>query len=950
MTAGDVVMAVFGIPIVHEDDALRGLRAAVEIRDRLAELTPELESHWDARIELRVGLSTGEVVAGGAQLQPTGEPLALAHRLALSAGRGEIVLDEATHRLARDIATVERGEGALRLIEVRREAVMHGSPFNSPMVGRERERRRLRDAFEIAVGDRSCQLFTVLGPAGVGKSRLVEEFLGELAEEALVARGRCLPYGEGITYWPLLEAVKEAVGVGDTDSADQARSKLIEALADDSGAELVAQNVAALIGLEEVRTGAEEGFPAVRTLFEDLAHAQALAVVFDDVHWGETRFLDLVEYLADWSRDASILLVCLARPELLDVRPGWGGGKLNATTALLEPLSETESAQLVENLGGAGGLAEVARRRIVEVAEGNPLFVEEMYALDNEAGRAEGEPEVPATIQALLAARLDRLDDAERSVTEAASVDGKVFHEGVVEALVPEALRPTVAAHLMALVRKDLIRPDRSLFAGDRAFRFRHLLIRDAAYEAIPKEMRAAMHEDYADWLEEKAGARAVEFEEIVGYHLEQAFRYRAELAPVDRAGHALAGRAAERLTAAGRRAFVRTDVPAAVKLISRAVALLPRGDPGRVDLVPTVRVAQGLAGGDLGWAFEALDEAIAGSDDRLRAHALVQRGLLRLFTGAEVTTRELIAIAERAIEVFDALGDDLGLARAWRLVDQAEYHARRAGPSAGAAERALVYARRAGDRFEEREVVQFLLTTLILGPEPAPEATTRCHQLLDEASGDPVLENNALGALAYFLAIQDRGAEAQELLSRGRDLMRHLGAGFWVPPVSLALSAVWQHDPIAAERELRPGHKALTQLNEKSNFSVLAAVLAQAVYAQGRYGEAEMVADEAREASRPIDVHCQTVWRTVKAKVLARRGVPERAEELAREAIAYVEQSDFLPARAEALMDLAEILRLTGRPKQAFPLLDEAARLGEQKGNVVAVARARGRSARLAQ
>ena len=945
-TAGDVATAVFGVPGVHEDDALRALRAAVEIRRRATDLAQELEAQFEARLELRVGVSTGQVVAGGDQLQPTGEPLAVAHRLAQSAPRGEIVIDRETHRFAPDVVSVESQDDGLRLVEVRRAPAGHVSRFDSPMIGRERERRRLHDVFDAAVEDRSCQLFTVLGPAGVGKSRLVLEFLGELADTALVARGRCLPYGEGITYWPLLEAVKEAVGLSGSDPPDAAQSRLIGMLAGDAGGELIAHHVAGIIGLEEVGPGAEEGFTAVRGFFERLARVQPLAVVFDDVHWGEKTFLDLVEHLADWTRDSSILLVCLARPELLEVRPGWGGGKLNATTALLEPLSEIESTRLVENLSAGAGLSEPDRRHIVAAAEGNPLFAEEMYALVTESGD-EAKREMPATIQALLAARLDRLNEAERSVIEAASVDGQVFHEGVVAALVPEALHASVPDHLMALVRKELIRPDRSLFTGDRAFRFRHLLIRDAAYGSIPKEARAAMHESYADWLEEKAGVRTIEFDEILGYHLEQAYRYRAELGPVDAAGRAVARRAAERLRVAGRRAFVRTDAPGAVKLIARAASLLPPGDPARVDLVPTVRVAQGLASADLGWAFDALDDAIEAGDDRLRAHALVQRGLLRLFTGSDVTAGELIVVAEQAIEVFAALGDDLGLSRAWRLVDQAEYRARRAGPSVNAAERALVYARRAGDRFEEREIVQFLLTSLILGPEPAEDAIRRCERALATASSDPVLEINALGALAYFLAIQGRFDEAHELLMRGRTLMGPLGAGFWVPPVYFALAARWREDPIAAEQGLRPGHRALTQVGEKSNFSSLAAVLAQAVYAQDRYDEAETLAEEARLAAQPIDVECETIWRTVKAKVLARRGAPEPAENLAREAVAYIEQSDFIPVHAQALMDLEEVLRLTGRPAAGLSMLDRAVRLWEQKGHVVAAANARERKAR---
>jgi class 3 adenylate cyclase/tetratricopeptide (TPR) repeat protein len=936
--SGDAVTAVFGIPAVHEDDTLRAVRTAAEVREHLTALGDELASDWAARLDLRIGVSAGEVIAGGGAGPPphaTGEPLTAAALLGRAAEPGDILLDESAYRFVREAVEVEAAGVAFRLVAVHSDAP---SRFESPMVGRVRERRRLHDAFKQAVGDGSCQLFTILGTAGVGKSRLVQEFLGDVAGEALVARGRCLPYGEGITYWPVMDVVKEAAGFEDAETLEESRLKLVALMGEEEQGDLVARRVAETIGLIEAVGVAEESFWAVRAFFELLARRRPLVLVFDDIHWGEATFLDLVESLADWTRDAPILLVCLARPELLDVRPGWGGGKLNATSILLESLSEEETLRLVDNLDN-GALGEPTRGRIVEASEGNPLFVEEMLALAIEDERVDGDLEVPPTIQALLAARLDRLSDEERLTIEAASVEGKVFHERSVVERLPERLRQSVHEHLMALVRKELIRAAKGDFSGERGFRFRHLLIRDAAYESIPKEVRAAFHERHAAWLEGKAGELA-EWEEILGYHLEQAFRYRAELGPIDDEARGLARRAAERRAAAGRRAFVRSDAPAAVNLLSRAVSLLPPDDPARVDLVPTVRVAQGLAG-DLGWAVEALDEAIEAGDDRLGAHALVQRALLRLFTGPDVDAEELIEIAERAIEIFEQVGDDLGLARAWRLVAQANYLARRAGPSVEASERALVYARRAGDRFEERETAELgLAVPFVLGPAPAPEAARRCEQLLGEAAGDPVLEASALGALAYLVAIQGRKAEARKLLARGRGVMELVGGWVWLHPVYFAFSALCEGEPIAAEHELRPGYEALTRIGEKSHLSSLATVLAQAVYAQGRYEEAAELAQQAREASRPYDVHCQTISRTVNAKVLARRGELAAAEELAREAIAFVEQSDFLPAHAEALMDLAEILRLADRPEEAVPVLIDALRLHRLKGNVVSATR----------
>jgi DNA-binding SARP family transcriptional activator/tetratricopeptide (TPR) repeat protein len=943
--AGDTVSVVFGLPLVHEDDALRAMRSADEIRARLSGLGDELMSERAAHMEVRIGVSTGEVATGGplaAQLRATGEPLMVSSQLGQAAEPGEILLDETTNRLLRDAVAVEEttvdSTASFRLVELADDLPGHVSRFSSPMVGRERERRRLQDAFDQAVGDRSCQLFTILGPAGVGKSRLVREALDALAGKALAAGGRCLPYGEGITYWPLIETIRDVASLQDTDSSEESRSKLAALLEGEEDAELIAQRVAETCGLAEYLGGAEESFSAVRTFFEALARRRPLVLVFDDIHWGEATFLDLIEHLADWTRDAPILLICLARSELLDVRARWGGGKLNATSILLEPLSEEESAKLVENLAG-DALEEPTRRRIVDAAEGNPFFVEEMLALVLEDGRG-AELNVPPTIQALLAARLDRLSDEERTVIEAASVEGKVFHAGSVVMRVPEGLRPSVREHLMALVRKELIRPERPLFARERAFRFRHLLIRDAAYESIPKEVRAASHERHAGWLESAAADRQPEYGEIVGYHLEQTFRYRAELGPVGDADRTIARRAAERLGAAGRRALLRADAPAALNLLSRAVSLLPPDDPARIDLVPTVRVPS--LGGDLGWAVDVLDDAVSAGDGQLKAHALVQRGLLRLFTGPDVAAAELIEIAERAIEDLRGTGHDLGLARAWRLVAQANYLARRARPSVAAAERALVHARRADDPFEEREIVQYLLVALVLGPAPPLEATRLCERLREEAARNPVLEADTLGALAYFAAIQGHTAEANGFLAESRSVLEGLGDRIWPLSFYYALSAVWESDPIAIERELRPGYEALMRIGEKSALSSFATLLARAVYALGRYDEAEDLARQARDASRPIDVQSETDWRMVKAKVLARRGELHAAEELALEAVTFVEQSDFLPVHAAALMDLAEILCRAGRPREAGPAIEKALRLYEEKGNVVAVDRAR--------
>jgi class 3 adenylate cyclase len=560
---GDAVMAVFGVPSLHEDDALRAVRAAVEMRDAFPDLG----------FQGRIGVTTGEVVTGTEERLATGDALNVAARLQQAAQPGEILIGEETFRLTRDAVDVEAVEplslkGKAEPVAAYRLSSVHGEDavvrqLDTPMVGRDTEIRRLRAAYEQAMLDPSCQLFTILGPAGVGKSRLAFEFLSSL-EDARVVRGRCLPYGEGITYWPVVEIVKQLPA-----TANGAK-----------GTEVIA----GLVGDTDIVTSSAEIAWAFRNLLEAVASERPLVCVFDDVHWGEETFLDLVEHVADLSRDAPILLLCMARPELLDRRAGWAGGKVNATSVLLEPLAPEEADLMIDSLAH---LDPDLRERIREAAEGNPLFVEEMVSLVKESG--DGNVTVPPTIQALLAARLDQLDPSDRDVLERGAVEGRVFHRGAVQALSPNEV--AMMDRLTSLVRKELVRPDKPQFAGEDAFRFRHILIRDAAYDALPKGTRAELHERFADWLETN-GADLVELDEILGYHLEQAHLYRVQLGTADEQGTELARRAATHIAAAARRSLVRGDTPAAIGLFERATALLPDDDPTRLRMLVSLGYA----------------------------------------------------------------------------------------------------------------------------------------------------------------------------------------------------------------------------------------------------------------------------------------------------------------------------------------------------------------------
>ncbi len=574
---GDAVMAVFGVPLLHEDDALRAIRAASEMQEAATELNDELERDYATTLALRIGVNTGEVVIGTEERLATGDAVNVAARLEQAAQPGEIWIGQKTLQLVRDAVETEplpplalKGKAesldAFRLVSVKPEAPAFERHLDAPMVGRQRQLKLVADAFANCVSEHACGLFTMLGPAGVGKSRIAEEFLGGV--DAQVVRGRCLSYGEGISYWPVVEVVKQLLG-------DEPERRLLELVPN----ELAAPALSGLLGSETAATSPDGIAWTVRKLFEAVAAERPLVVAFDDIHWGEPTFLDLVEHVADLSRNAPILLLCTARPELLDVRPGWGGGKLNATTILVEPLAEREIDQLISELFGSSRLDDDLRARIGEAAEGNPLFVEEMVAMMHENG--DGEVVVPPTIQALLAARLDQLEQDDRGVLERGSVEGKVFHRGAVLALAPAETH--VDARLTTLVRKELVRPDRATLPGEDAYRFRHQLIRDAAYDAVPKASRAVLHERFASWLGER-GNDLVERDEIVGYHLEQAYRYRAELGPVDAAGEALARRAAKRLLEGARTAHARRDVRATVGLAGRAVALLSPDDGLRLE------------------------------------------------------------------------------------------------------------------------------------------------------------------------------------------------------------------------------------------------------------------------------------------------------------------------------------------------------------------------------
>jgi len=872
---GDAVMAVFGIPAVHEDDAFRAVQAAVEMRSAAEPLG----------LQVRIGVNTGEVVTGdGSTTLVTGDAVNTAKRLEEAAAAGEILIGAATRRLVANATELEpagpiaaKGKRApveaWRVLATIPGAMPVARRLDAPLVGRTRELDALQAAFDAAVAERACRLVTVTGVAGIGKSRLAHELVSRVAPRARVLTARCVPYGVGITLLPVRELV------GDLEA-----------------------------------TSTEEMFLEVRRRLEDDARTQPVVACIDDVHWAQPAFLDLLEYLSGWSREAPVLLLCLARPELYDERPRWPG-----QTISLDALTGEEAGLLLDELAAEWPLTPTDRARIAEVAEGNPLFLEQLVAMLADTAT---QP-MPPTIQAVLSARLDRLAPFEQAVLQRAAVAGREFSLAAVTDLSPADERAAVATTLLALARKELIRPAPDEFPGDDGFRFRHVLIRDAAYGEIPKRLRAGLHARFAEWI----GARGAD-DGLVGYHLEQAAHCLEELGEPDAA---LARRAGRLLAAAGAAAFARDDVRAATTLLERASALL--GDDA--DVLILLGSAR-MAGGELATGHDALVRARETGDARQRIRAEIELEFHAAMTGLTPTT-ELIELAERALDVLRELGDDAGLARAWRLLSEAHAIAGRWGDRTTALERALHYARRAGNRREQSSLVALLAQALHLGPTPAEEAIERCHAFLADASEDSALAAALMSTLGGLYAMRGDTERARALWLRARGLYERLGLQHRRAARSLVGAGIelLAGDPAAAERELRLGYDTFAGMGETWVRATIAGYLAAVLAELGRDEEAIEFTRESEANASADDVVTQVVWRGARARALAHRGEREQAVALARDAVQLATATDFLDLRAGAYLDLAVV---SGSEEDAARAAEEY----DRKGNVVGAGRAR--------
>ncbi len=625
---GDAVMAIFGAPVAHEDDAERAVRAALAIRDWAS----------DESIELRVGVNTGEVVVtlGGSPAEgqaAAGDAVNTAARLQTAAPVGHVLVGERTFRATErmiEYAPLDpvQAKGKSNPVPVwravgARSRVALERVQGARLVGRRRELELLVGGLGRARQERSPELVTLVGEPGIGKTRLVHELYDRIEREQELTywrHGRCLPYGEGVTFWALGEMVKAQAGILEGDDEEQAE-RMLRAVVEDPWME---SHLRPLVGLssdvELGRDRREEAFTAWRRFFEGLADERPLVLVFEDVHWADESLLDFIDYLVEWAGGVPLLVVCTARPELLTRRPGWGGGKPNALTISLSPLSNDDTARLLGDLLERSVLPAETQADLLASAGGNPLYAEEFARVLRERGRVESLPE---TVQGLIAARVDLLEPEHKSLLQGAAVIGKTFWLGAVAALAGRE-REAVEKLLHVLERKEFVRRERSsLVAGEVEYAFRHLLVRDVAYGQIPRAERAQGHRRAAEWI--GALGRPEDHSETLAHHYAQALEL-SELAGLDRGE--FSGVAQTAFADAGDRAFALNAYEAAARHYHAALDLLEEGDARRgrllarfarslvrleeVDIAPLeAGVREARAAGEIESAAE-IEEALA--------------------------------------------------------------------------------------------------------------------------------------------------------------------------------------------------------------------------------------------------------------------------------------------------------------------------------------------------
>jgi|GEM_PF-85780 len=926
-TPGATVIA-FGVPVVHEDDAIRAAEAALELRSELGTYATEIERQWGVRPAPEIRVVSGDAFVStdaSGRFEIVGEIMDAAFDL--SGGAGDVVVDAATERLAGGRLQTSDKDGRTTL-----EAVAAGArvPFDGvPFVGREAEIEELMGALAKAERDERPYLCTLFGVAGIGKSRLVAEIKSRIGTSARFLSGRCPPYGESVTFQPLREIIEDAFEGRDHGAA---LSRLVGV----PDAAVLSANVGQA-GTEApaVEIPAEQLLLSVMRFVSTLALDRPVVLYFDDIHWAEPLLLDLLEQLAGSATTGPVLILCSARPDLLDARPHWGGGALRSTTMFLQPLDLPQTLQLVDSL--LDGRPH-QRETIAAAAEGNPLFVEQMVAMIGEDPQAA--LTVPPSIEALLAARLDRLSGRERAAIEAASIVGRDFSPEAVSALLRHDVLAGLAGRLEALARRELVQAVRP--AGEqRMFEFRHALIREAAYRAIPMLRRAEMHEQLGEWLEGAGGSTT----EVVAHHFEQAFLNRRHVEPTSQKTQLIALRAAVPLRDLGRRASATGDMKGAVALLGRAAVVAPN-DALRLE-VASMLVDPLQAIGDFVAARDRIAEmralAIDLGDENAEAHSHIDEWLMRSSTDSEISLNDFEEAASHTLNIFERTGDEVGQAKAHRALGEVHLTACNWGESAAALERALVHAELGEDEKEVVLSLTLLANALYWGPTPAGLAVTKITEVLERARHHPTVEATVLCFLAGLNSMLGDVGSAAGSLERARQIFEELGHRTGVAAHTLLAGEVWliSGDPERAAASLRPGYEMLTEMGAVGILSSVVAFLADAELQRGNLDEASTLADLCEELAPDDDVASQILCKTVRAQLETRLSRLDDALSLAMSAVLLAETTDFLNAQGRAGITLARVHAARGEFDQAKVVAQSAVRAFTAKGNLAEAERA---------
>ena len=934
-TLGDTLVGIFGLPTTREDDALRAVRAAVDLRHLVAATNTELGESGNARLGARMGIVTGEVIVGESTLSPSGSPVRGATQLYRAAQEGEILIGEATRLLVGKAVLSEPRKfdsnsgpdtAAWRVLDLMPGLPAFPLTLEAAMVDREVELSELRAAYERVAREGKPLRLTTVGEPGIGKSRLARELASMIKSEAWVLIGHCRPYGEGNPLWPLREIVEAASDGVETGA-------LLDLLRTEEDAEEIANQVMALTGLAEGEGSPGALLPLMRRFFETLAKARPVVLIFEDFHWAESTFLNLVAYLAE-SVQAPLFLLCLARPELLEEHSDWVEGD-RTMSLVLGPLVPEESRRLAANrLAGRMVPGEVLTR-VLDSAQGNPLFVEQLVANIGE----EGDFAIPATVQALLAARIDRLGPGERDLIRCASVLGQRFSVAALTSLLPELARGHVTRHLRTLEDKDLMLrgsdPDR------RESGFRHVLIQQAAYRGMTMQTRGELHERAADWLEAEAVQKS---DETVGYHLERAYQYRHELGVLDDHTQELAMRAGERLAGAGLHIFTtRLDAAGAESLLDRARRLLPSDHPSQWEVGFRLAEAHETMGRH-SEADSVLSEILATEPEASIGRVVLEleRVRVRFATGPDpMTLEEIVDLATTALTHYEANRDEAGMAQALFILGEVSRRRGRISEMEEVVRRGLEHADRSDSGREQLGARRMLATALEVGPKPVPRCIEECEEL---ALWRGKKNAAVLPILAHLHAMNGQFEQARDMVTRAEFLLRESARAR--RPLTLlrkrrAEVETLAGDLDAAEGQLRHALQLDLDMKIREEACEAAALLARVLFEKGNLDEAAEMADLSRDQAPSQSVAGQGLWRSTRALTLAARGEQEDAIRLAEAAVNLIPGA-MLNVRAGIYIDLGKVLSALGFREKAQGAVAEAIDLYGSKGNLAAASRVR--------